>query len=154
MKRSAKEKLKKQKLANLAKAQTLAKAEVKAKRAAEAEAIAKQKSLAARFFSKTELMGKNKKDEQETRQARHDFLERLLAVHGPLQPELQDCWSSFRHQMVDATFSKMNRSVAAELLLEAKAKIQRKIKERPHYLSHWVKHMQKKFLRKEQGAML
>ena len=50
MKKTAKEKLKKQKLANLAKAQALAKAEAKARRAAEIEEAARQKSLAARFF--------------------------------------------------------------------------------------------------------
>ena len=96
MKKTAKEKLKKQKLANLAKAQALAKAEAKARRAAEIEEAARQKSLAARFFSKEELAGKRKKDDNSTRQARHDFLERLHAVHGPLKPELQLDWTSFR----------------------------------------------------------
>ena len=154
MRKTAKEKLKKKKLANLAESQRLARAAAKTKRNAEIEEAAKKKALQARYFTKEELAGKNKKDEEQCRQARHDFLERLLVVHGPLQPDQQLLWSSFRTQLVDATFKQMNRSTAAELLLEARAKIQRKIKNNPQYLGVWVEKMRRQFLGKEKGALL
>ena len=154
MRKTAKEKLKKKKLANLAESQRLARAAAKTKRDAEIEEAAKKKALEARYFTHAELAGKSKKDEEQCRQARHDFLERLLVAHGPLKPDQQLFWSSFRSQMVDATFSQMSRPAAAELLLEARAKIQMKIKKHPQYLGVWVEKMRRKFLEKDKGALL
>ena len=137
MRKSAKEKAKKQKLQDKAKAQALVKAEAKAKREAEIQRIAEELSLKERWFPKSVLQGKNKKDENETRQVRHDFLERLRVKYGPLEPDLQNRWSSFRTQLVDISFREMQRHEAAEFFLEAAAKIGRKQKKHPDYLGHW-----------------
>ena len=143
MRKSAKEKAKKQKLQNKAKAQALAKAEAKARKEAGIQRIAEELSLKERFFPKSLLQGKNKSDEKVTRQARHDFLERLRVKHGPLEPDLQNRWSSFRTQLVDMSFREMQRQEAAEFLLEAAEKIGRRKQKHPDYLSKWMKKVEK-----------
>ena len=152
MRKSAKEKAQKQKLQNEAKARAQAKAEARVQREAEVQRIAEELSLKERFFPKSPLQGKNKKDEKETRQARHDFLERLRVKHGPLEPDLQSRWSSFRTQLVDVSFREMHREPAAEFLMEAAAEISRRKEKHPGYLGTWMVKVEKEHLQKEPGA--
>ena len=150
-KKIAKAKLEKQKLANEAQARVATAAKARAAAKKEAKEAAQRRALVDRYFTAKELKGATQKEDAATRQARHDFLQRLLVLHGPLEPTLEVFWTSFRAQLVKYTFG-MGRSDAAAFLLEQKAKVKERVEKDPGYLNKWMKKLQKIIVAKEVGT--